>query len=94
VGAGRALDKLVRNPAVGAALWAARLPARVAGVLTLHKFLHRGYQAFSSMRGADTFLDAIEQRETVIMNKLLAGDRDPFRWQRSDETNISGGGQV
>lgn len=83
VGAGRALDEVVRNPAIGAALWAARLPARVAGVMVLHDFLHRGYHAFSGMQGAELFLTAVEQRETLIMNNLLAGIADPFRWQQA-----------
>jgi hypothetical protein len=88
VGAGRALDKLVRSPAIGAALWAARLPAKVTGVLALHDFLQRGYQAFSALHGADLFLDAIEQRETIIMSNLLAGDRDPFQWQCSTTPGV------
>ncbi len=83
IGAGRALDDVVRNPAIGAALWAARLPARVAGVMVLHDFLHRGYQAFSVMQGAESFLTAVEQRETIIMNNLLAGSSDPFQWQQA-----------
>jgi hypothetical protein len=81
VATGRTLDTLARNPAIGTALWAARMPARVAGVLTLQTFLERGYRAFVVMKSAEHLLSAIEQRETAIMNNLFASHSDPFRWE-------------
>ena len=89
VAAGRALDGLVRNPAIGAALWVAALPARIAGVSMLHDFLKRGYHAFSRMQGAGTLLAAIEQRETIIMKKLFSAASSPFEWQRSELIHAS-----
>ena len=84
VAAGRALDALVDNPAIGAALWAARLPAKMYGVMTLHTFLERGYRAFTTMCGAQRLLTAIEKRETAIMTRLLAGTAEPFCWSGAE----------
>ena len=76
---GRALDTLIDVPAIGVALRAARLPARVIGVSALQEFLERGYRAFRTMGGAQELLRKIEQRETSIMQRLFAGSADPFR---------------
>ncbi len=93
VAAGRTLDGLVRNPAIGAALWAAALPARIAGVSVLHDFLKRGYHAFSRMQGAGTLLTAIEQRETIIMNRLFSAASEPFNWQCAEPHHSSSAGK-
>lgn len=77
--AGRSLDALIGLPALGMALRAAKVPARILGVATLHNLLERGYRAFKTMRGAAELLRAIEQRETAIMQRLFAGSSDPFR---------------
>ena len=77
--AGRALDSLIKAPAIGIALHAAKLPARIIGVSALQDFVERGYQAFKNMGGAAELLRAIEQRETAIMQRLFAGSSDPFR---------------
>lgn len=77
--AGRALDSLIEAPALGIALRTARVPARVLGVAELHAFLERGYKAFKTMGDAGELLQAIEQRETTIMHRLLAGSSDPYR---------------
>lgn len=77
--AGRALDALIDVPAIGIALRAARLPARVIGVTALQEFLERGYRAFRTMGGAQKLLRDIEQRETTIMQRLFAGSADPFQ---------------
>lgn len=77
--AGRALDQLIHLPVIGAALRMARTPARLAGVMYLHRFLERGYKAFARMKDARPLLAAIEQRELAIMERLFAGEPDPFR---------------
>jgi len=76
---GRALDALIRMPAIGVALRMAKLPARVAGVTQLHEFLERGYMAFEKMGGAQDLLQIIEERETALMQRLFAGSVDPFQ---------------
>jgi len=75
---GRALDGLVRHPLVGRLLGAMDGPARLAGLSAMHAFLASGFAAFRSMRGADAFLAQVTRRETGLMQRLYAGDRDPF----------------
>lgn len=75
---GQALDGLVRHPLIGRLLGAMAGPARLAGVYEMHEFLASGFAAFRSMRGADTFLAQIRRRETDLMQRLYAGDPDPF----------------
>jgi len=77
--AGRDLAALIEIPALGAALRVARVPARMLGVLDLHQFLERGYQAFKQMGRADELLHIVEQREADIMRRLIEGIPDPFR---------------
>ena len=71
---------------MGQALRAARRPAQLTGVASLHRFLERGYGAFLKMKHAEELLHAIEERETAIMRKLLAGEDDPFGSVRSGAT--------
>jgi hypothetical protein len=78
VACGRALDRLVQLPAIGLALRVARVPARLAGVAALQSFLERGYAAFAAMHGAADLLRIIENRETVIMQRLFAGSASPL----------------
>lgn len=77
--AGRDLAALIDIPALGTALRVASVPARLLDVMDLHQFLQRGYRAFKQMNGADVLLRIIEQRETDIMQRLMAGVPDPFR---------------
>lgn len=76
--AGRDLAALIEIPALGSALRVASVPARVLGVMDLHRFLERGYRAFKQMGEADALLRIIEQRETTIMQRLIDGVADPF----------------
>lgn len=75
---GRALDRLTRMPLVAGALELMRGPARVAGLAEVHDFFKRGYDAFRHMKGADEFLRTIADRETQLMERLLAGSPRPF----------------
>jgi hypothetical protein len=76
--AGHDLAALISIPALGAALRVARVPARMLGVMDLHQFVERGYQAFKQMRRADELLQIIEQRETEIMRRLIESVPNPF----------------
>ena len=78
VSVGQALDRYVGKPLIRAALFAMRQPAQLAGFGALQGFLERGFDAFHSMHGAEAFLATIEQRETAVMNAILAGDSAPF----------------
>lgn len=76
---GRVLDKVAHKPLVTAATELARGPAHLAGLGEIHDFLERGLQAFKHMARADEFLAIIRERETALMERLFAGDPDPFR---------------
>jgi hypothetical protein len=73
------LDRGVQLPLVLGLVVAMRGPARAAGFQALQQFLERGLRAFRSMRGAETFAATIRDRERCIMERLYAGDPDPFR---------------
>ena len=75
---GRALDRYVRTPMIGAALAMMRKPARAAGLGALQDFLERGFAAFRKMKGADDFLATIDRRETRISEAIFAGEDAPF----------------
>lgn len=84
--AGRHLAALTDIPALGMALRVARVPARILGVMELHTFLERGYQAFKQMGRANALLQIIEQRETDIMHRLIEGIPNPLRMRGSHKT--------
>lgn len=75
---GHALDAAVKKHGVYKLLKAARLPAQLAGLAELQRFLERGFTAFDALGGADSFLDDVAARETQISRRLFAGHPDPF----------------
>jgi hypothetical protein len=76
---GKVLDRVAHKPLVTAATELARRPAHLAGLGEIHDFLERGLLAFRHMSRADEFLDIIRDRETALMERLFAGEPDPFR---------------
>lgn len=76
---GDQLDGMRRHPWIGLALRVAHRPAHAAGFGVLQDFLERGYEAFHDMQGAETLLRTIRERETRLMDDLLAGREGPFR---------------
>lgn len=75
---GRSVDRIVRLPFIGLTLRLAHTPALLAGWHELQGFLERGYSAFKHMKGAAEFLTIIETREKKIIDRIYAGDPDPF----------------
>jgi hypothetical protein len=75
---GRGLDRYVHTPLLRQALRMMRVPARVAGLSALQRFLERGVAAFAGMKTADEFLETIRARETAIMRAIFAGDDAAF----------------
>lgn len=71
---GRSLDKLTRQPLIGATLSMMRKPAKLAGLADLQSFLERGYDAFRGMKGAGEFLETIATRERELLEAMFAGD--------------------
>jgi hypothetical protein len=76
---GAALDALARKTLIAKAVEMMRVPAHAAGLGELHEFFERGFLAFRGMRGATEFLGVIDRRERRILDRLFAGDPDPFR---------------
>ena len=79
---GEDLDAVVAKPMIYAALRLARRPAQIAGLHELQDFLERGFRAYRHMNGAGEFLDAVETRETRILERIYARDPKPFRLDR------------
>ena len=79
---GAYLDKVVRKPLVSRLVRFARGPAHAAGFGELQEFLEHGLQAFQAMNGADEFLELIQSRELRAMERVLAGEPDPFEFGR------------
>ena len=68
---GHSLDRLTRMPMLAASLKLMKKPAEMAGLGELHHFLHRGFEAFAHMKGADEFLQRIVQGERALMQRWL-----------------------
>jgi len=79
---GVALDGLARKPLIAKAVEMMRRPAHAAGLGELHEFLERGFLAFRHMKGASEFLGVIDRRERQLLERLFAGEPDPFRVTR------------
>jgi len=75
---GHALDAAVKKHGVYKLLKAARVPAQMAGLSELQKFLERGFTAFDALGGADSFLNQVATRELEISRRLFAGHPQPF----------------
>ena len=75
---GQGLAAALRTPGVGTLLKLSRLPARAAGLGELQSFLERGFAAFADLGDARAFLADIRRSEAETMQRLFAGDQDPF----------------
>ena len=78
VSVGKDLDRVVARPFIYRMLVLARGPAHHAGFGALQEFLERGFAAFRRMGGAESFLQTIERRETLILERLFADKPRPF----------------
>jgi hypothetical protein len=80
---GSGLNELVRLPLLGTTLAMMRGPAALTGLAALHDFLERGFRAFRQMGDASEFLATIQSRESSLLERLYAGDPEPFgQWAR------------
>ena len=75
---GSYLDGVVRKPIIRGLVHFARRPAHAAGFGALQEFLEHGLDAFEGMKGADEFLATIRDREWRAMERVFAGEADPF----------------
>ncbi|MEO6066224.1 MAG: hypothetical protein ABIP49_10650 [Lysobacterales bacterium] len=76
---GTDLDRLAHKPVLDTLLKLARAPAKAAGLARMQRFLETGFSACKAMgRDGNKFLAIIGQRERAALEKLFAGDPDPF----------------
>ena len=73
-----AVDQLTHIPLLLTTLKLMRAPAKLAGLFELQRFLEVGFTTFKGMKGADEFIGIIVRRETLLMERILAGTADPF----------------
>lgn len=79
VGAGELLEEAVKSKMIYATVKLARGPARLAGFGELQSFIERGLSAFKKMRGSHRFVEALSQREVVILDAIFDGAA-PSAW--------------
>lgn len=75
---GLVLNKLVHHRLVLLLIRTLRGPARAAGFGLLQSFLEQGLFAFREMGDGTIFVETIWRREGEVMQKLFAGDDNPF----------------
>ena len=74
------LDRLVGKPLVNTLVRLLRGPAHAAGFGALQEFLEDGLGSFRAMDDVSHFNETIFQREWDSMEKLFAGEEQPFGW--------------
>jgi hypothetical protein len=75
---GERLDALVKRPFVFSTLKLMRRPAKMAGLSDLQDFLERGFRAFAAMKGAEPFVELVQEREREILIRLFSASARPF----------------
>lgn len=82
------LDRLVRWPMVNVLVRLLRGPAHAAGFGKLQQFLEGGLAAFRALADTRYFVETIYAREMASMQRLFAGDEQPFGFRRlADEAS-------
>ncbi len=76
------IDGIVRNPLTGPTLSVAKRPLRNAGHVALVNFLDRGFTSFKHMHGSQHFRATIKQRELSLLDRMYAGEANPFEAER------------
>jgi hypothetical protein len=67
----RFFHKLAHVPLLGFVIKPTQLAARALGVEYIMEFFMEGYRAFKSVKNAEPFMQAIEERERAYINSLL-----------------------
>ncbi|MCC2616751.1 hypothetical protein LJ739_10905 [Aestuariibacter halophilus] len=75
---GQELANVVHIKGIGTLLMLSRKPAKLAGVLTLHEFLEKGFKAFKKLGDVNAFLHPIISREKAIMEALFSDQANPL----------------
>ncbi|HEY5775860.1 MAG TPA: hypothetical protein VIS57_07235, partial [Xanthomonadales bacterium] len=72
------LNELVHHRLVLFLIRTLRGPARAAGFGLLQAFLEQGLRAFQIMGDGTEFIETIWRNEDRIMQRLFAGEKNPF----------------
>ena len=75
---GLELNELVHHRLVMFLIRTLRGPARAAGFGLLQSFLEQGLRAFQIMGDGTEFIETIWNNEDKVMQRLFAGDKNPF----------------
>ncbi|NVK58119.1 MAG: hypothetical protein HWE26_21195 [Alteromonadaceae bacterium] len=68
---GQQLADVVRIPGIGLLIKVSRRPAKLAGLLSMHEFLQRGFSAFKDLGDVSAFIEPVVATETELNAKLL-----------------------
>lgn len=73
---GHQLADVIDIRGIGMLISLSRRPAKLAGLLSLHEFLQRGYDTFKKLGDVNSFIDPVIAREEQIMLQLFKTDFD------------------
>ncbi|WP_334020443.1 FFLEELY motif protein [Alteromonas sp. S015] len=71
---GDQLADVTKIRGIGMLISLSRRPAKLAGLLALHEFLERGFNAFKALGDVQSFIQPVLARERAIMQLLLSED--------------------
>ncbi|WP_334048682.1 FFLEELY motif protein [Alteromonas gracilis] len=71
---GDQLAGVVKIRGIGMLISLSRRPAKLAGLLALHEFLERGFDAFKALGDVQSFIQPVLVREKAIMQTLLSDE--------------------
>lgn len=71
---GDQLSDVIKIRGIGMLISLSRRPAKLAGLLALHEFLERGFNAFKALGDVQGFIQPVLVREKAIMQSLLSDD--------------------
>ena len=75
---GEKMDKYARSNLINFSLKITETPAEMAGLSKLHAFIMRGFTAFHTMKGVQTLMGTLTQRESVVLDNIFNGHERPF----------------
>jgi hypothetical protein len=71
---GDQLADVIKIRGIGMLISLSRRPAKLAGLLALHEFLERGFDAFKALGDVQSFIQPVLVREKAIMQTLLSDE--------------------
>ncbi len=71
---GDQLADVIKIRGIGTLISLSRRPAKLAGLLALHEFLERGFDAFKALGDVQSFIQPVLVREKAIMQTLLSDE--------------------